>query len=215
MPPGPVTPTMIGGRTTGGNTSATSSSSTYRPAVVTRSPSRRRRTASTVSSSAASCDGGNAPIWRIHGATPWPIPATNLPGNSRSTPANSIAVMAALRATAATMPMPTVIVSVLASAATTAVSPPAQKQSSTIHSSSKPADSTKRANTTRSSGGRSRRNIAPNETDAAGAVIWAAPCGSRDDPVSSPMPTAPLRERAPRPPVASSHRDGARRGCRP
>jgi hypothetical protein len=54
-------------------------------------------------------------------------------------------VNAALRATAGMMPKPTASRCVLDSAADTAAMPPAKKQSSASQSSSKPADSARRA----------------------------------------------------------------------
>ena len=99
----------------------------------------------------------------------------NRSGNMRASPLISIAVIAALRATPGTMPMPTVSRCVVAREAATAVRPPAQKQSSTIHSSSSPNASISRAQGTRSSGGRSRRNIAPRRTDGCSRVMPGSP----------------------------------------
>jgi hypothetical protein len=62
-------------------------------------------------------------------------------GYSSASAAISIAVNAALRATAGMMPRPTARLRVPDSAADTAAIPPAKKQSSASHSSSKAADS--------------------------------------------------------------------------
>ena len=59
-------------------------------------------------------DGVAAPICAIHSWIPWPIPATTRPGAMLARVAISIAVIAAVRATAGRMPMPTMSRSVRA-----------------------------------------------------------------------------------------------------
>jgi hypothetical protein len=85
------------------------------------------------------------------------MPGSTRPGYRRSSAAISIASVAGLRIGAGVMPSPTRSVEVAASAAPTVAIPPPQKQSSHSHSSSKPAASTRRANSGRSSGGCSGR----------------------------------------------------------
>ena len=115
------------------------------PCSLTVSPASSARTAATVSSSATSRFGGRAPIWRIHASTPCPKATVSRPGCIRAAPAISIAASAGLRSVTGSSPMPTSSRSVAASAATASVGPPARKQSSTTHSSAKPARSAARA----------------------------------------------------------------------
>ena len=67
------------------------------------------------------------------------------PGNIWASVAISIAVYATLRTTAGAIPMPTLICVVAANAAVAWVNPPWNVRSSTIHNSSREADSTWRA----------------------------------------------------------------------
>lgn len=116
---GPITPSRIGGGSTGGASSFTSSRYTALPWKLTFSPARSLVTVVVTSSSVVSGDFGRTPICPIHSCTPWPMPGRKRPGPSASSVANSIAVTAAVRATAGTMPRPTVRRSVDVSAAET------------------------------------------------------------------------------------------------
>jgi hypothetical protein len=73
----------------------------------TDQPAGNAGTAWRYSASAVSGDRGYAPIWRIHPAIPCPRPIISRAGYSSATAAISIAVNAALRATAGMMPKPT------------------------------------------------------------------------------------------------------------
>lgn len=101
---------------------------------------------SAVSSSTRTGLGGSAPIWSIQAGTPCPRPATKRPGWSRARVAISIAAATGLRNTAGITPSPTVMRVVAASAVALVAIPPARKQSSHSHSSSRPADSALVAN---------------------------------------------------------------------
>ena len=96
--------------------SATSRIVNTDPSNVTVSPCRSRRTIVIASSRVVSGDGVRAPICSIHSCTPCRCPASSRPGASCASVAISIAVIAGLRATAGRMPIPTVNVSVRASA---------------------------------------------------------------------------------------------------
>ena len=147
-------------------------------------------------------DAGAAPTWCIHEATPCPMPACTRPGKAPASVASSIAVKAALRTTAGRIPMPTITDVVAASASVAVVSPPVKKQSSTTHTSSKPASSHARA-TRADVGG---RHLA-GQHDADRAVA-AAGCGQgRRHGQGLP---ARWRRSGPRPPGrGSDHRRGA------
>ena len=127
------------------------------------------------SSSVVSGDVVAAPIWAIQDWIPCPIPPTTRPGARLARVAISMAVIAAVRATAGRIPSPTVRRSVVASAAAASGGAVVKKQSSTSQSSSIPPASSRCANSVTAEAGHSRGKDIPI------VIAMATTLGPADD----------------------------------
>ena len=145
----------------GGQSRPTSASFTYLPSKVTRSPRNSDDSTVTYSRNSVIGEATFSPICAIQSWTPWPRPIRMRPGYARSMVAISIAVEATFRIGTGRMPMPTFRRSLLARAMAAEDIPPARKQSSHSHSSSRPAPSAALAADARCSGAICGRKTTP------------------------------------------------------
>ena len=124
---GPMIPMNTGTGPDGGYASLTRSNEKYSPRSVSSSPSSRRRTDETHSRIAPTRERGISRIWRTHAGTPRPIPGRRRPGWIRASVEISVASSAGWRTIAETIPSPTGISRVAASAAAAPEMPPVKK----------------------------------------------------------------------------------------